>query len=303
MRYTAPNRSHIIGVAIILGPKPPLAVIRSGRTWSTQPAIYPRVTVILSIGSVGQLRSRRGVTSYPSILVIATRALAVSRLRTTSSMAAFWASLNAAALDAWGADIWGTSSGTASVAKANAGIRPSEPDLVVKAAQEMRRRQEAESAVKTQAAVTANRDQLLGDPTVPVEGNPNGDVTVVEFFDYQCGYCKMAQEAVSKLLATDKNVRMIYKEYPILGPDSVQGSKAALASVNQGKYTKFHDTLMNTKGHLSNEIIFTLAKESGLDVEKLKEDMGDDSIVENYACQHCSRRRNWCARYARFRNR
>jgi protein-disulfide isomerase len=153
-----------------------------------------------------------------------------------------------------------------------------EPDLVVKAAQEMRRRQEAESAAKTQAAVTANRDQLLGDPTVPVEGNPNGDVTVVEFFDYQCGYCKMAQEAVSKLLATDKNVRMIYKEYPILGPDSVQGSKAALASVNQGKYTKFHDTLMNTKGHLSNEIIFTLAKESGLDVEKLKEDMGDDSI-------------------------
>jgi predicted DsbA family dithiol-disulfide isomerase len=64
----------------------------------------------------------------------------------------------------------------------------------------------------------------------------------------------------------------------VLGPDSVQGSKAALASVKQGKYTKFHDTLMNARGHLSNEIIFAVAKESGLDVEKLKEDMADDSI-------------------------
>jgi protein-disulfide isomerase len=88
----------------------------------------------------------------------------------------------------------------------------------------------------------------------------------------------MAQEAVSKLLDTDKNVRLIYKEYPILGPDSIQGSKAALASVKQGKYMKFHDTLMNTKGHLSSEIILKVAKETGLDVEKLKEDMADDSI-------------------------
>jgi protein-disulfide isomerase len=153
-----------------------------------------------------------------------------------------------------------------------------EPDLVVKAAQEMRRRQEAESASKNQAAVTGNHDQLFADPTAPVGGNPNGDVTVVEFFDYQCSYCKMTQEAVSKLLDTDKNVKLIYKEYPILGPDSIQGSKAALASVKQGKYMKFHDTLMNTKGHLSSEIILTVAKETGLDVEKLKEDMADDSI-------------------------
>jgi Thioredoxin len=74
---------------------------------------------------------------------------------------------------------------------------------------------EEEAAAKRQAAVTAEHDKLFGDSTSPIAGNPNGDVTVVEFFDYQCGFCKTSQDAVSKLLSADRNVKFIYKEYPI----------------------------------------------------------------------------------------
>jgi protein-disulfide isomerase len=153
-----------------------------------------------------------------------------------------------------------------------------EPDLVFKAATELRHRQDEEAAAKRQAAVTAEHDKLFGDSTSPIAGNPNGDVTVVEFFDYQCGFCKTSQDAVSKLLSADRNVKFIYKEHPILGSGSVRGSMAVLASSRQGKYREFHDALMATKGHLSDDIIFGTAKDIGLDVEKLKADMADESL-------------------------
>jgi len=80
------------------------------------------------------------------------------------------------------------------------------------------------------------------------------------------------------VVGEDKKVKFVFKELPILGPNSVQASKAALASVKQGKYQKFHETLMKTKERLSDEVIFNAAKTSGLDVEKLKKDMADESI-------------------------
>ncbi|MFX8762600.1 thioredoxin domain-containing protein, partial [Acinetobacter baumannii] len=84
-----------------------------------------------------------------------------------------------------------------------------------------------------------------------------GDVTVVEFFDYQCGYCKMSEVDIEKLLKEDKNVKFIYKDFPILGPMSVQAAKASLASNRQGtaKYIKFHDALMAKKDHLTDDAI------------------------------------------------
>ncbi len=153
-----------------------------------------------------------------------------------------------------------------------------EPDIVIKAAQAMQQQQDAEAANKGQQAIATNREKIFNDSTAPVGGNPKGDVTVVEFFDYQCGYCKMAREAIAKLTSTDKNVKIIYKEFPILGPVSVQASKAALASVRQGKYQKFHDALLDTKDHLTEDMVYKIAKDVGLDVEKLKKDMGGDDI-------------------------
>ncbi len=161
-----------------------------------------------------------------------------------------------------------------------------EPDLIIKAAQEMQARHESESAEKNQKAIKANKGKLFNDPNSFVGGNPKGDVTVVQFYDYQCGYCKMAKETVSKILETDKNVRFVFKEFPVLGPNSVQAAKASLASVKQGKFIKFHDGLLSLKEHLSDETIFKVAKDTGLDVEKLKKDMADpalDKIIQENA--------------------
>ena len=153
-----------------------------------------------------------------------------------------------------------------------------EPELVIKAAQTLQDRMEKEAETKAQKNVKKNIDKINKDPDSPVGGNPKGDVTVVEFFDYSCGYCKLAQEHVEKLLETDNNVRFVYKELPILGPDSVSISKAAIASIEQGKYEAFHAALMKTKTKLSDRGVMDVAKEVGLDVEKLEKDMKSDKV-------------------------
>ena len=109
-----------------------------------------------------------------------------------------------------------------------------EPELVIKAAQTVSDRMEQETQAKSNEALSKHMDKIVNDPTSPNGGNLKGDVTVVEFFDYSCGYCKMGHETVTKLLSEDKNVRFVYKELPILGVGSKAASKAALGSVSQG---------------------------------------------------------------------
>ena len=159
--------------------------------------------------------------------------------------------------------------------------------------------QRIDAAIKAYAAqVQANeekaRDQLIAghmnalmnDPMSPVIGNPKGDSTIIEFFDYACPYCKAAEPRIEKLVKDDKRVRLVMKEFPILTPESFVATKAALASVRQGKYEAFHNTLMNFKGQLQNEVIFDAAKEVGLDLVRLKKDMEapeiTDEIIANY---------------------
>lgn len=155
-----------------------------------------------------------------------------------------------------------------------------EPEIVMKAAEEIQARMEKENSEKGQVAISKNRDKLLNDPNTPVGGNPKGDASIVAFSDYTCGYCKIGQEALAKFVAEDKNVRMVYKELPILGAGSVVASKAALASVTQGKYTVFHDALMSAKERLSEDSIKKIAKDVGLDVEKMTKDMEGDKVKE-----------------------
>lgn len=155
-----------------------------------------------------------------------------------------------------------------------------EPELVIKAAQSVQEKMEKESVVKSSESITKNREKLLNDPDTPVGGNPKGDITVVQFFDYMCGYCKMAQGHLAKLVAEDKNVRLVYKEFGILGPNSIEASKAALASAAQGKYIAFHNALMSSKERLDSDGIMKLAGTVGLDVEKLKKDMESDKVAK-----------------------
>lgn len=153
-----------------------------------------------------------------------------------------------------------------------------EPETVMKAVEVLKQRDQQQQMAIAKEAVTKHKDRIYDEPTSPVLGNPKGDVTIVEFFDYSCGYCKMAQPIIEEILKTDKNVRFIAKEFPILGEGSVLGSRAALASVKQKKYEKFHNALMGFRGPINDHAITEVAQRIGLDAGQLKRDMNDKSI-------------------------
>ena len=132
----------------------------------------------------------------------------------------------------------------------------------------------------SEVAAVSYKATLLADPSTPVLGNPKGDVVIVKFFDYQCPYCKAVEPKLEKLMMDDKGVKIVVKEFPILGPESVIASKAALASVRQGKYAAFHHALMTYRGQLTDEVIFTAAKSVGLDVDKLRKDMISPEVAD-----------------------
>lgn len=132
---------------------------------------------------------------------------------------------------------------------------------------------------RRQAGLIGHYEEALNDPTDAfIGGNPKGDVTVIEFFDYRCGYCKSVRESLVRLRAEDKNVRFVYRELPVLGPQSEAAARAAIASRKQNKYPEFHEALMASRGSFSDEMIMAVAKRTGLDVAKLREDMKDPSI-------------------------
>src|SRR5260370_19480533 len=118
-------------------------------------------------------------------------------------------------------------------------------EVLVEAMQELERKQDGQQSVAAQKAVQENQAELFRDADSPVGGNPNGDVVIVDFNDYQCPYCKKAHKAMKSVVAADGKVRIIYKDLPILGEASKIAAVAALASVKQGKHQAFHDALMD----------------------------------------------------------
>lgn len=164
-------------------------------------------------------------------------------------------------------------------------ITKKNPEVLMEAMQELQKREMTDAANKSKTALTNDHDKLYNDAMSPIGGNPKGSVIVVEFFDYACGYCKMSEPHVEKLLKENKDVKFIYKDYPILGPASTEAAKAALAANKQGKYVQMHDKLMTaqiphgaSEATAADDAIFKAAKEAGVDVEKLKKDMKDDAI-------------------------
>jgi protein-disulfide isomerase len=152
------------------------------------------------------------------------------------------------------------------------------PDLMLDVLQAAQDKLKGESREKAAAALVEHRRELLEDPDTPVGGNPKGDVSLVEFFDYRCPYCKQVVPAIDALLAKDKQLRFVYKEFPVLGPDSVHAARAALASRKQGKYEAMHRALMAVKGQIDEPAIMKIAASVGLDVERLKADMAAPEI-------------------------
>ena len=156
----------------------------------------------------------------------------------------------------------------------------SSPELVIEAITDYQQRKQADEQNAAMQRLSMLKPLIYEDPAAPVGGNPNGDITVVEFFDYQCGYCKSVQPDLTRLLADDGRVRIIYKEFPILGPASLTASKAALASRAQGKYEAFHAALMEHRGQLDDAVINRLAQSVGLDVDQLRRDMESPEVMK-----------------------
>jgi len=147
------------------------------------------------------------------------------------------------------------------------------PDMLIDALERLRDKSQAGDKTGGNKILAELRKELERDPGTFIAGNPDGDVTVVEFFDYRCGYCKRASPVVEQLLKKDGRIRLALKEFPILGPDSLVASRAAIASIEQGKYEPFHVALMAASGSLSEERIMRIASDAGLDTVKLRQDM------------------------------
>ncbi len=123
------------------------------------------------------------------------------------------------------------------------------------------------------------KSDIYSDPDSPIVGNPKGDVTIVVFFDYYCGYCKKTLPGLKTLLSNDASVRVVYKEFPIMGPQSQVAARAALAAKRQGKYSEFHNALLESDG-ASDEVIKNISDRLGLNYATLKKDMDDPKINE-----------------------
>ncbi|MBF0252128.1 MAG: DsbA family protein [Alphaproteobacteria bacterium] len=161
------------------------------------------------------------------------------------------------------------------------------PEAVLKSLMDMERRAEAEEADRQKAAILELQSAWGVDGGDPFVGDANGDVTVVEFFDYRCGFCKRGIGATNDLVAGDKRIRFVFKEFPILGPESVLASRAALSVWRHqaDKYAAFHTALMTSKGQLDEARIVAIAHDVGVDallMEKHQNDPDIDAIlIEN----------------------
>jgi protein-disulfide isomerase len=165
------------------------------------------------------------------------------------------------------------------------------PEVIMEAVATLERRNTAARAQQGRAAIRANRAALHAPGALPVAGNAQGDVTVVEFFDYRCPYCRQAYVQVKALLAADPGVRLVFKEFPVLGPASVVAAKAAIAAGMQGKYIAFHEALMAYRGNLDQAAVMTVAASVGLNTARLTADMKQAVINTTISGSHALARK------------
>jgi protein-disulfide isomerase len=154
----------------------------------------------------------------------------------------------------------------------------SNPDVIREAMEALQAQEEAAQAALVQDTVRQNADALFRSEYDFVLGNPEGSLTMVEFFDYNCGYCKRSLDDVVALVETDPEIKFVFKEFPILGEGSVFAARAAIAARKQGKYWEFHQAMMRERGTNDEEQVMRLAADVGLDVERLRTDMEADEV-------------------------
>lgn len=155
------------------------------------------------------------------------------------------------------------------------------PELLHEALQELERRQQDAQKTALDKALRTERERLVNSPYGIVVGNPAGDVTVVEFFDFNCGFCKRALNDMRALIKNDPKLRVVLKDFPVLGPDSLEASRVALAAKRQlqgDKLFDYHIRVMESRGRVNGERAMAVAKEMGLDLAKLRKDVESEEV-------------------------
>ncbi len=154
------------------------------------------------------------------------------------------------------------------------------PEVLGEALEALREKMRAQAESDALKMVEARKDDIFSNPDDPVGGNLKGDIVVVEFFDYNCGFCKQTFDPVWEAVKADGKVKVVMKELPILGPDSVVAARVALVAKaqSQAKYDEVHRAFMKFRGRLDEKAIFRLAGEAGMNVEQLKKDMASPDI-------------------------
>ena len=153
------------------------------------------------------------------------------------------------------------------------------PEVIVESLNRMEEHQRASAETEVQAIIQSRADELFRDVDGPIAGNPNGNVTLVEFFDYNCPYCRQMVPVMTQAESADPQLRIVYKEFPILGPNSKLAAKAALAAHKQGKYLAFHKALFQVRGTVDPSKVAEVAAAVGLDMDRLKADVEDPAIA------------------------
>jgi protein-disulfide isomerase len=160
------------------------------------------------------------------------------------------------------------------------------PEVLLDVSKALEAKQQQQEEEQRVSVLQSSADQIFRSPADYVAGNPKGDVTMVEFFDYNCGWCKKGFPEVMSLLDKDPNLRFVLKEFPIFGGDSDYAAMAAIAAKKQNKYWELHKALFEHEGKVTKAVVDELAAKHGLDVAKLKEDMKDPSVAKELADNH-----------------
>ena len=162
----------------------------------------------------------------------------------------------------------------------------SHPEVLQEAMAELEKRQAVAEAEKSKTTIKSNAEAIFSSPRQVTIGNPQGDVTLVEFFDYNCGYCKRALSDLMDLMKSDSKLKVVLKEFPVLGPGSVEAAQVAVAVRMQDKtgkkYLEFHQKLLGGRGQADKARALAVAKDVGLDMTRLEKDMASEEAKATF---------------------
>jgi protein-disulfide isomerase len=233
------------------------------------------------------LTSKKGAMLLAPAIILVGGALAIGQNRAAPAAPAPRAEAVAPASPA------AVPSAVAKVAAAEAAIGPAQrkeieaiikdylvnnPEVMLEAQNALESKMEKIQAERTAAAIKQNATEIFRPSASPTVGNVKGDVTVIEFFDYNCPYCKKAFTEVAQLVDKDKQVKLILKEFPILNKGSEEAAKVALAAKLQGKYWEFHRAMQEAQGQSNEAVALRIAEKLGLDMARLKRDMASADV-------------------------